>query len=110
MAYLHKHDICAKETNEILDNMLQIQDANYEFLKVSESFALSARLEHTLKGKRQTNELPKKDSFSSNEIKGLENYTPTHEVMHGTDDPKESYEKKRGKRNYLEFRFDYNEF
>ena len=110
MAYLHKYEICAKETREILDNVLQIHDANYEFLKVSESIAFSASLEHTLKGKGQINELPKKARFASTEIKGLENYTPTHELLHGTDDPKESYEKKRGKRNYLEFRFDYNEF
>lgn len=106
MAYLHKHDICAKETREILDNVLQIQDSNYEFLKASESVAFSARLEQTLKGKGQTNELPNKARFSSTEIKGLDNYTPTREVLLGTEDPKESYEKKRGKRNYLEFRYD----
>ncbi len=97
-----------KETREILDNILRMEKSDYELLESSTESITSKPSGH--KRPDRTNVLPSEaDSLSHDEenIDNMETYESTQEIDFEADEIKECLEKKKKKRNYIEFRPDY---
>jgi hypothetical protein len=97
-----------KETKEILENILRIKKSEYEILEPSTS---SVDSKPTKRKKREkTNVLTNKSSrMLSDEgpMEDIEEYKPTQEMHFEVDEVKDFQEKKKKRRNYIEFRPDY---
>ena len=97
-----------KETREILDNILRMKKSEYELLEPSGSSTTSKSLDK--KERAKTNILPgETDGLLSREgtLEDMENYRPNQELNFEVDEVKECLEKKKKRRNYIEFRPDY---
>ncbi len=101
VTYHHKRDSCAKETREILDNILQMKKSEYEILEPSTESSAS-------KPPDQEHE-ESADGLSSEEsgMEQMESYESTQEIDVEAEEVKDSLEKKKKRRNYVEFRPDY---
>ncbi|MFW9963153.1 MAG: hypothetical protein ACFFCX_06305 [Candidatus Sifarchaeia archaeon] len=109
MTYQHKRDRCAKETKEILGNILRMKKSEYELLEAS--VASTTLKSSDKKNHQKANILPgDTDVLLSREDKmeQMENYRPNQELDFKADDIKECLEKKKKRRNYIEFRSDYD--
>ena len=122
MTYRHKRDACMKNSKEIVENILRMKSSDYEFLDQSE-IATSRKVilfEKTIEG--EANVLP---SHSSDEmesaldeeenrqedcvtIEDMESYQPCQEFHFEVSEVKDGIERKKKKRNYIEFRPDYS--
>jgi hypothetical protein len=97
-----------KETREILDNILQMKKSEYELLESSTASITSKPSDH--KRHDRTNVLSSEaDSTLHDEgtMDKMETYEPTQELDFEVDEVKECLEKKKKRRNYIEFRPDY---
>ena len=106
VTYHHKRDSCAKETREILANILQMKKSEYEILEPStESSKQSDQKKedsaNDLSG--ATDEISSEDSV----MEDMETYEPTQELDFEAEEVKDCFEKKKKRRNYIEFRPDY---
>ncbi|MHA2140422.1 MAG: hypothetical protein ACXADC_04955 [Candidatus Thorarchaeota archaeon] len=118
MTYRHKKTICSKKTREILEKYTSQGDKKY----ASVQFASAVNVESVEKVEEEDG--PEADNVLAdevdcmdqeiqlppmpvNEMEGLEDYTPMEEPTFEVEETKEEMEKKRKKRNYVEFRDDY---
>jgi len=115
MTYRHKKTICSKRTRDILERYTR-QDRKY----ASVQFASLVNIEETEKNMEE--EVPEAENVLSEEVdcieeiqlppmpvndtEILEDYTPIEEPTFEVEATKEEVEKKRKKRNYVEFRED----
>ena len=101
VTYHHKRDSCAKETREILDNILQMKKSDYEILEPSSESSASKPADHEHEDSA--------DGLSSEEnaMEQMESYESTQEIDVEAEEVKDHLEKKKKRRNYVEFRPDY---
>jgi hypothetical protein len=116
MTYRHKRTICSKKPRDILEKYTR-QDGRY----ASVQFVSVVNIETTEENMEE--EVPEAENVLDedvdcmeeiqlppmpiNETEGLEDYTPIEEPTFEVEATKEEVEKKRKKRNYVEFREDY---
>jgi hypothetical protein len=108
LTYHHKRDPCAKETKEILANILQMKKSEYELLD-SSATSFADKPEDQIHND-SANVLPgTADGISSEDsaMEEMETYEPTQEMDFEADDVKDCVEKKKKRRNYIEFSPDY---
>lgn len=97
-----------KETREILDNILHMKKSEYEMLEHSTTSSASKPIDQ--KEPDGANVLPgEAESILSEEgsMENMETYQPTQEIDFEVDEVIDSVEKKKKRRNYIEFRSDY---
>ncbi|MFQ5831966.1 MAG: hypothetical protein ACE5H4_04650 [Candidatus Thorarchaeota archaeon] len=123
MSYRHKKSSCSKKTREILEDFEPPEEDKYGPVQVTEAVNdLASRKESDTAKEKETNVLPpdaeerlRSDDerqvqippMPTNEIEPLEDYVPIQEASFEVEATKEDIEKKRKKRNYVEFRADY---
>ncbi len=123
MSYRHKKSSCSKKTREILEDFEPPEDDKYgqvqvagavndvtsgeetDTVKKEETNVLSPDAEEGLESndERQVQIPP----MPTNEVELLEDYVPIQEATFEVEATKEDIEKKKKKRNYVEFRPDY---
>ena len=121
MTYHHKRDSCSKETREILENLFREDLDSYELNEETQTRATDREdPAEPLKGDENvlsaqavlllsdTGQPLEKGRVNPVGLAGLERYLPPHEVNFEATEAKESFEKKKKKRNYVEFRADYS--
>ena len=118
MTYRHKKTICSKKTREILEKYTRLSDEKYASVQ-SDNVVNLEDAEKPL-----DEECPDAENVLDedvdiidddiqlppmpvNETEGLEDYAPIEEPTFEVEDTKEEVEKKRKRRNYVEFREDY---
>jgi hypothetical protein len=118
MTYRHKKTICSKKTREILEKYTSHSDEKYA------SVELASVVNKESSEKPMDEESPEAENVLDedvdlmedeiqlppmpvNETEGLEDYSPIEEPTFEVEATKEEVEKKRKKRNYVEFREDY---
>jgi len=96
-----------KETKEILDTILQMKKSDYELTQFSSD--TSAKQEK--KQHENVNILPgdAEEILSEEEQEDMGSYESTQELDFEVDEIKDCLEKKKKRRNYIEFRPDYEE-
>ena len=97
-----------KETKEILDTILQMKKSEYEMLDPSTTSFTSKPLDQ--KDPEDVNVLSgEADSVPIEEglIEDMESYETSQELDFEVDEVKDCVEKKKKRRNYIEFRPDY---
>jgi len=123
MAYQHKKDRCMKDTKEIVENILRMKASEYDLTDSSEIVTSSKAMQIIHSGSAETNILPSEteemmERCSEDEamidgecvsLENLESYNPGQEIGIEASELKEGIEKKRKRRNYIEFRKDYEE-
>ncbi len=124
MTYQHKRARCAKETKDILQNIVKLGKTEYDLMETTEAVKVGSPFDDVVKGGSLSNVLPgqaravllDEDHQESDETEiqvhdhdgeEFEDYKPTIEVKLDAQQAKEIFEKKRKHRNYAEFRFDY---
>lgn len=108
MTYHHKRDPCSKETKEILDNILHMKKSEYEMFELSTQSSTSKTQDQ--KQSTKTNVLPGEAAAMLSEdemLEEMETYETTQEFDFEVEEVKDCLEKKKKRRNYLEFRPDY---
>ncbi len=121
MAYKHKREKCAKETKEILENVLMMKQAEYETIDCAKTVTVSSPMGRIVNEETIKNVLPSGDeeqlsesesssipilSKGNDEIEGIEDYIQTIEVDCKEVKAKEIFESTRKKRNYIDARDD----
>ena len=122
MTYQHKDKSCAQETKSIVQNIFRSSSDEYHLTKTSETtrFLQASNSQHS---EADENILPNETSFDMDKgevvetktsetdecvsEEDLERYVPTHHVKFEASEAREASEKKKGRRNYVEFRSDY---
>lgn len=97
-----------KETREILDNILRMKKSEYEMLEPSTTSFASKQFGQ--KGLNETNVLSGKADTATRKddsMADMESYESTQKMDFKVDEIKDCLEKKKKRRNYLEFRPDY---
>ncbi|RDE13227.1 MAG: hypothetical protein C4K49_08870 [Candidatus Thorarchaeota archaeon] len=124
MPYQHKKARHAKETKEILENIVKLRKTEYELMESAESVKVGSPFDDVVRNESRPNVLPgqvhkapqDEDHRESEEkeiqvhdrgSEDFEDYKPTTEIKLDAHQAKETFEKKRKHRNYAEFRFDY---
>ena len=107
MTYHHKRGSCLKETREILDDILHMKKSEYETIQPSSVSSTPKPKEE--KQAETANILPGDNEaiMSEEEQAEMESYEPTQEMDFEVDEVKDCLEKKKKRRNYIEFRPDY---
>jgi hypothetical protein len=121
LTYRHKRDSCSKETREILENLFRDDLGSYELTEERQTKTTDQEEPaEPLKGDENvltaqavlllsdTGEPLDRGRVNPVGVAGLERYLPPHEVNFEATEAKESFEKKKKKRNYVEFRADYS--
>ncbi len=97
-----------KETKEILDNILQMKKSEYEMLDPSATSFTSKPFDqkepadvNVLSGEAES-ELSEEGTMED-----MESYETSQELDFEVDEVKDCLEKKKKRRNYIEFRSDY---
>ncbi|MHA2358933.1 MAG: hypothetical protein ACXAB5_01565 [Candidatus Thorarchaeota archaeon] len=93
-----------KETREILEDFLLMEKSEYELVELASTVSATKPVEKK-PDNGSTNVLT--GSEASEEIDDLESYEPTEKIEIEAADVKDCFEKKKKKRNYIEFRPDY---
>ncbi|MHA1882600.1 MAG: hypothetical protein ACTSUO_06105 [Candidatus Thorarchaeota archaeon] len=116
MAYRHKREKCAKETKEILENVLLMKRTEYDCIDSAKTITVASPMGKIVNEETVTNVLPggteeelnELDSSSipifsegNDEIEGIEDYIQTIEVDCKEIKAKEIFESARKKRNYI---------
>lgn len=121
MSYRHKKDRCMKDTKEIVENILQLGASEYDLSDPSEIVTSGKTIQIIQRKPAETNVLPNDTEMgeccSEDEamvdgkcvkLKDLETYEPGEEIDIEVAELKEGIEKKKKKRNYIEFKKDYD--
>ena len=120
MTYQHKKDRL-KDTKEIVENILQSKSTDYDLTDPSEIVTSGKTIQIIRGSAGGTNVLPKdtdeileqcdEDSVIVDgkcvRLEDLESYEPIQEIEVEVTELKEGIEKKKKKRNYIEFKKDY---
>jgi hypothetical protein len=120
VTYRHKKD-CTKETKEIVENILQFGASDYDLTDPSEIVTSGKTIQIIRSETSETNVLPAdaeemmeccdEDSVMVEgvcvRLEDLESYEPGQGIDIEVAELKEGIEKKKKKRNYIEFREDY---
>jgi len=123
VTYRHKKDQCMKETKEIVENILQMEASDYDLSDSSEIVTSGKTIQISREEETESNVLPEDTEelmgeCSENEeivngdcvsLEDMETYESGQEIDIEITELKEGIEKKKKKRNYLEFRKDYKE-
>jgi hypothetical protein len=104
MSYHHKRKSCSKKTREILEEILQMEKAEYRMVEFASTVA---ETKPDCIDNGTTNPLPGGEDSVEMDFEELESYEPTDKINCEAATVKESLEKKKKKRNYIEFRPDY---
>ena len=104
MSYHHKRKSCSKKTREILEEILQMEKAEYRMVEFA-STVEEPKPDYADNG--TVNLLPGEGEPVEVDFEELESYEPTDKIDCEAAAVKESLEKKKKKRNYIEFRPDY---
>lgn len=121
MTYRHKKDPCMKETKEIVENILQIGASDYNLADSSDIVTSGKTIQIVRREKPEANIIPEDtealmERCSDEEkivdgecvsLDDLETYETSQEIDVEVTELKEGIEKKKKKRNYVEFRKDY---
>ncbi|MHA1495908.1 MAG: hypothetical protein ACTSRQ_18080 [Candidatus Thorarchaeota archaeon] len=122
MTYRHKKDQCMKETKDIVENILQSEASDYDLADSSE-IVTSGKTIQIIRSDTAPNILPSdteemmeccdEDSVMVDgecvSLEDLETYEPGQEIDIEASELKEGIEKRKKRRNYIEFRLDYEE-
>lgn len=114
MTYRHKKASCSKDAREILEKFA-MQDGKYasvqfasavnvKFEERSETGEESAEAENVCDEEIELDNDIQLPPMPVNETEVFEDYVPIQEVSFEVEETKEVVEKKRKKRNYVEFR------
>ncbi len=126
MTYRHKKDQCMKETKEIVENILQMEASDYDLADPSEIVTSGKTVQIMRHENHEVNIIPDDteelmEDCSENEeivdgecisLEDMETYEPCQEIDLSdfeVTELKEGIEKKKKKRNYIDFRKDYEE-
>ena len=93
-----------KETKEILDHILRMKKSEYDMLDSSGSFSKPAQSDQK---ESETNVLQDEAEDKEETLDDMESYETTQEMDFEVDEIKDCLEKKKKRRNYIEFRSDY---
>ena len=118
MTYRHKKVPCIKETKEIVENILQMKASDYDLTDPSEIVTSGKTIQIVRREEPEANVLPDDTEevmgeCSENEeivdgecvsIDDMETYESSQEIDIEAAELKEGIEKKKKKRNYLEFK------
>jgi hypothetical protein len=121
MTYSHKRKKCAKETKEILENVIRGHRAKYAFVNEGQSVVVSNPMESVAKDSAKINVLETKSEdglekeggeddkskFEAPETKGMENYQPNREVGDPESEIRKVVQRDRKRRNYVNLREEY---
>ena len=113
MTYQHKRTSCAKKTKDILnENFLKVKKAEYALEETTESIDEDNPVGKVLKTDvntlpNDTEEVLSEDAQVHTPDIGQGEYAPEEETQIEPESTKKSIEKKKGMRNYMEFRVDY---
>jgi hypothetical protein len=98
MTYQHKKAQCIKETRDILiKHVMEIKKSEYAIIEKDES----EECDESDESSDDTNVLHSDENPSTD---NLEEYSPPNQVKFEPAEAKESFEKKKKKRNYIEFK------
>ena len=116
MAYRHKREKCAKETKEILENVLLMKQTEYECIDCAKTITVTSPMGKIVDEETVTNVLPSSaeeklneseissipiPSEGNDEFEVIEDYIQTIEVDCKEVNAKEIFESARKKRNYI---------
>jgi hypothetical protein len=95
-----------KDTRDIIENVLLVQSADYDLTEASGVKAApeSREIAHLENG---SNVLVSESEHETDNLDDMETYRPSQEIDVDVTEVKEGLEKKKKKRNYIEFRTDY---
>jgi hypothetical protein len=95
MTYQHKKGQCIKETRDILtEHVMEMKKSEYAIIKKDPSKKADESSDDT--NVLHSDENPSTDN--------LEEYSPPNQIKFEPAEAKESFEKKKKKRNYIEFK------
>lgn len=106
MTYRHKRDQCTKEARDIIENILSENVSNYDMTD-SGGGGLSEKSKETVHIENGANVLVSDMDREGNNLDKMERYKPSQEFDFEVSEVKEGFEKKKKRRNYIEFREDY---
>jgi len=123
MTYRHKKDQCMKDTKEIVENIIQSEASDYDLADSTEIVTSGKTIQIIRSETTEPNILPSdteemmeccdEDSVMVDgecvSLEDLGTYEPDQEIDIEVAELKEGIEKKKKKRNYIEFREDYEE-
>ncbi len=123
MSYRHKKSSCSKKTREILEDFEPPEEDKYGPVQVSGAVndVASSKEDDSVKEEEANVRTPDAEErlesdderqvqippLPTNEMELLEDYVPIQEATFEVEATKEDIEKKKKKRNYVEFRPDY---
>jgi hypothetical protein len=95
-----------KDTRDIIENVLRAHSEDYDLADTSSVKAAprSRELVHLENG---SNVLVSEKDLDSKHLEDMESYQPCQEVDIDITEVKDAFEKKKKKRNYIEFKTDY---
>lgn len=105
MTYRHKRDQCAKETRDIIENILRENVSSYDM--IDSGGGLSQKSKETMHIENGANVLVSDIDRDTDNLDKMEHYKPSQEFDFEVSEVKEGFEKKKKRRNYIEFRADY---
>jgi hypothetical protein len=95
-----------KDTRDIIENVLLTHSADYDLADTS-SVKTTSRSRDLVHLENGSNVLVSEKDPDSRNLDDMETYQPCQEVDIDITEVKESFEKKKKKRNYIEFKADY---
>ncbi len=110
-----------KDSKEIVENILRMRDSDYELSDRSEILTSRKAILFQKRPEQEANVLPhstEADTESTHgeeevvredciTIENIESYQPAQELHFEVSDVKDGFEKKKKRRNYIEFKPDY---
>jgi hypothetical protein len=106
MTYRHKRDSCTKEARDIIENILNEDSFNYDLTDASDG-GPTIKTGKSVGIDNGANVLVSDVDREKNNLDEIERYRPCQEFDFEAMDVKECFEKKKKRRNYIEFRADY---
>jgi hypothetical protein len=92
-----------KNTKDIIEDILRERDADYDLTDSSHT-GYSPKPRDSVQIENGANVLVSDDARECADLNDLENYRPCQEIDFEVTEVKEIFEKKKKKRNYIEFR------
>ena len=95
-----------KNTKEVIEDILRAKDADYDLTDSSrKGYALKRR--DTVHVENGSNVLENEDARECTDLDEMGNYRPCQEIDFEVMEVKEIFEKKKKRRNYIEFKADH---
>lgn len=111
VTYQHKKNECSKDTKEIVENIVRFNKAYYELDVKSKKFMESLSQESApplamVRGKSKENIFAVPSNLAKQDFR-VEGYKTLNDISQSFGNYQEISEKKRNRRNYIEFKIDY---